>query len=199
MENDTVCRFEVTGNKNQDVELCLTPGIFIADVPQTIKRRYDQIIGILDTNQLVKVKGNMPTLEETIWLLRNLDRVNSISVTSPTARLKELDLEFKLSIWNSDRNSMDGTRKLSINRSGEFTSPSKVIIDLTETPFVASTPHLFMSINVPARSFFNLSFAGHLKDSITPPLLMQKNNPLVCKSCGAPLHGGKCNYCGTEY
>lgn len=20
-----------------------------------------------------------------------------------------------------------------------------------------------------------------------------------CKNCGAPLHGGKCDYCGTEY
>lgn len=20
-----------------------------------------------------------------------------------------------------------------------------------------------------------------------------------CKNCGAPLHGGKCEYCGTEY
>ena len=22
---------------------------------------------------------------------------------------------------------------------------------------------------------------------------------MVCKCCGAPLHGYKCDYCGTEY
>ncbi len=23
--------------------------------------------------------------------------------------------------------------------------------------------------------------------------------PLECKNCGAPLHGSRCEYCGTEY
>ena len=24
-------------------------------------------------------------------------------------------------------------------------------------------------------------------------------NPKICKCCGAPLHGGVCEYCGVEY
>lgn len=26
-----------------------------------------------------------------------------------------------------------------------------------------------------------------------------KSEPKICKCCGAPLHGYKCDYCGTEY
>ena len=197
---DTVCTFEVTGNDSQDVELALTHGIFFSDVPQAIKRRYDQILGLRDNNPLVKVKGNMATLEETIWLLRQMDRVYTISIASPTARLKELDLELKFACCNSDLKSMGGTDIVEINQLGKFTSPEEAIIDLTETPLDASHIHLFISLNVKAGSSFRLSFAGRLKDEISPLLaFMQKSTPTFCKSCGAPLHGGKCIYCGAEY
>lgn len=33
---------------------------------------------------------------------------------------------------------------------------------------------------------------------ITPPK-HNKHKPHTCKQCGAPLHNGKCDYCGTEY
>lgn len=28
---------------------------------------------------------------------------------------------------------------------------------------------------------------------------MNSNKPHTCPQCGAPLHNGKCDYCGTEY
>ena len=28
---------------------------------------------------------------------------------------------------------------------------------------------------------------------------LPKESPTNCKNCGAPLHNGKCNYCGSEY
>ena len=199
---DTVCTFDVTGNDNQDVELCLIHGLFNTDSPAVIERytnkRYDQILSARDEHPLVKVKGNLTSLDETIWLFRNMDEVHSISITSPTARLKELDLEFRLSSWQSARNSMGGTDILSLNQIGEFSSPSEANIDLWAEPFDASNPHLFMSLNVKAGSFFHLSFAGRLKESFTPQLVLN-HVPQLCKSCGAPLHGCKCNYCGTEY
>jgi len=36
---------------------------------------------------------------------------------------------------------------------------------------------------------------------ITPPPVVMKVNtiPLVCKFCGAPLHGDTCDYCRVEY
>lgn len=200
--NDTVCTFEVTGNEIRDVELCLTHGIFISDVPQDIKRRYDQILGIEDTNQLVKVKGNMPTLEETTWLLRNMDKVHSISInTSPTARLEELNLELKFSACNGNLKSLGGTDFISINQIGKFISPSEAVIDLQEEFFIASHPHLFLSINVPTGSFFYLSFVGCLRNDIQPLISLKDYNkiPRFCMSCGAPLHDRKCNYCGVEY
>ena len=197
---DTVCSLEITGNATQDVELALTHGIFISDVPQSIKRRYDQILCLCHETPLVKVKGNMTTLEETIGLLRQMDEVYTISLTSPTARLKELNLELKLACCNRGLKSLGGTDFIEINQLGNFISPGKAIIDLMKYPFDASLNHLFMSINVPAGSFFELSFTGHLKDK-NSPLFMQKYNPVptFCKGCGAPLHGNKCDYCDTEY
>ena len=203
MEN-SVATFDVTGNDKQDVELCLISGIFNTDSPSVIegytKRRYDQILSEQDKHPLVKVKGNMPSLGETIWMLRNMDEVYSISITSPTAPLKELDLELKFSIWNG-KNNMGGTDFIKVNHYVKSSNPSEAHIDLTIEPLIMSTTNLFVSLNVKAGSFFLLSFVGQLKESLSPPLVIQRNNsvPLFCKSCGAPLHDGKCNYCGTEY
>lgn len=43
--------------------------------------------------------------------------------------------------------------------------------------------------------------SGNALDSVTikepeEPKVLQ---PLECKNCGAPLHGSRCEYCGTEY
>lgn len=87
-KENTVVAFDISGNDKQDVKLCLISGIFNTDSPAVIerytKRRYDQILSEMDQHPLVKVRGNMPSLSETIWLLRNMDYVYSISVTSPT-------------------------------------------------------------------------------------------------------------------
>ncbi|MBQ6729960.1 MAG: hypothetical protein IJQ83_07510 [Bacteroidales bacterium] len=197
--NDTKCTLEVTGNDNQDVELCLLHNPFVTDLPESIKRHYDQILCLPGENQLVKVNGNMPTLEETIWLLNNLVEVHKISITSPTARLKELDLELKLSLCSPTLNSMGGIDTLNFNQIAKFESPSEAYIDLTEEPCDFSIPRIFMSINVKAGSLFNLSFIGHLKDTANPLSFMQKSSPVpqFCQSCGAPLHDGKCDYCGA--
>lgn len=197
---DTVCTFEVTGNDSQDVELCLIHGPFASDLPSAIKRHYDQILSLHGDNQLVKVKGNMPTLEETVFLLRNLDEVHSMSITSPTARLKEYDLQLKLSCCFTNLNSIRDDDILCINDFAEFASPTEAFVDLYELALNFSLPFLFVSINVKAGSFFNLSFAGNLKNSFTPPFVMQSTSVLrFCQSCGAPLHGVKCAYCGSEY
>ena len=37
---------------------------------------------------------------------------------------------------------------------------------------------------------------------IPPPVIRPKIEPIapqVCKCCGAPLRGSKCDYCGVEY
>ena len=35
---------------------------------------------------------------------------------------------------------------------------------------------------------------------VTPPSLKpKKHKPHTCSQCGAPIHKGKCDYCGTEY
>ena len=34
--------------------------------------------------------------------------------------------------------------------------------------------------------------------TIDPPQL-PKNKTRICPQCGAPIHNGKCEYCGTEY
>ena len=34
---------------------------------------------------------------------------------------------------------------------------------------------------------------------LTPPPVIRQIAPTTCKNCGAPLHDGKCEYCGTEY
>lgn len=43
--------------------------------------------------------------------------------------------------------------------------------------------------------------SGNCLDKVTikepeEPKVLQ---PLECKNCGAPLHGSRCEYCGTEY
>ena len=203
LKENTIVTFDITGNGNQDVYLCLISGLFNTDSPVVIerytKRRYEQILSEMDQHPLVKVRGNMPSLSETIWLLRNMDYVYSISITSPTA-LKELDLNLEFSCWNG-RNSMGGTDFLEVNNYVKSSNPAEAYINLSEEPLMISTPHLFMSFNVKAESSFRLSFIGQLKESLSPPLVIQKNNPvpLVCKSCGAPLHDRQCDYCGNTY
>ena len=35
---------------------------------------------------------------------------------------------------------------------------------------------------------------------VTPPSLKpKKHKPHTCSQCGAPIHNGKCDYCGTIY
>lgn len=33
----------------------------------------------------------------------------------------------------------------------------------------------------------------------SPKTIALRKKPRVCSQCGAPLHGHKCDYCGTEY
>lgn len=107
---------------------------------------------------------------------------------------------FEFLCWNG-RNHMGGSDFLEVNNYVKSSNPSEAYIDLTEEALKISKPHLFVIINnVKAGSFFRLSFAGELKESLSPPSVIQRNAvPQVCKSCGAPLHDGKCNYCGTNY
>ena len=198
---ESVCTLEVDGNNVHEVELFLISGIFFTDIPQAVKRRYGQTLSVWDSHQLVKVYGNMRTLEETILLLRQMYEVHAISIYSPDVQLKDLDLNLKLSLWNSVKNRMGLVDILSVNHIGRFSSEMEAYIDLIETPFDATSNHLFMSINVKPKAFFKISFFGQLKDSLSPELFIPKNNPVPtsCKTCGALLHGRKCDYCGAEY
>lgn len=57
-------------------------------------------------------------------------------------------------------------------------------------------------ITLLVENFMRLASIGGIKYNETQKNLSTKPSQLKmtnCKNCGAPLHGNRCEYCGTEY
>lgn len=44
-----------------------------------------------------------------------------------------------------------------------------------------------------------IRYTAHVAESFHTHASLEKPRVTNCKNCGAPLHGNRCEYCGTEY